>query len=150
LTFDWSFIDFLSCLENSVALSHISDLSLRKPSHTHTYCISWANYLKFCVCRKIFAYSILVSQLYVCIILTCYLTDFLGLDTCVWCFSCEMTNLVVFLSLFSKMFSMTFYSFLFPLDFDTIFVLGFSTLFTICPFETKRRSIFCFGPGMYF
>jgi hypothetical protein len=27
------------------------------------------------------------------------------------------------------------------------------TLFTLCPFETKRESIFCifyFGPGMYF
>jgi hypothetical protein len=24
------------------------------------------------------------------------------------------------------------------------------TLFTLCPFETKRGSIFCFIPGMYF
>jgi hypothetical protein len=24
------------------------------------------------------------------------------------------------------------------------------TQFTLCPFETKRGSIFCFGPGMYF
>jgi len=24
------------------------------------------------------------------------------------------------------------------------------TLFTLCPFETKRMSIFCFGPKMYF
>jgi hypothetical protein len=24
------------------------------------------------------------------------------------------------------------------------------TLFTLCPFETKRGNIFCFGPRMYF
>jgi hypothetical protein len=38
LTFDWSTIDFLSYLEISVALSHISELHtlLRKLSHTHT------------------------------------------------------------------------------------------------------------------
>jgi hypothetical protein len=49
LTFDWSFIDFLSCLENLVALSHISELHtlLRKFSHTHTHCMSWVIYLKF-------------------------------------------------------------------------------------------------------
>jgi len=37
LTFDWSNIDFLSYLENTVALSHISELHtlLRKLSHTH-------------------------------------------------------------------------------------------------------------------
>jgi hypothetical protein len=37
LTFDWSNIDFLSYLENSIALSHISKLHtlLRKLSHTH-------------------------------------------------------------------------------------------------------------------
>jgi hypothetical protein len=33
-----------------------------------------------------------------------------------------------------------------------MFDYGFSlnTLFTICHFETKRGSIFCFGSGMYF
>jgi hypothetical protein len=38
LTFDWSNIDFLSYLENLVALSHISEVHtlLRKLSHTHT------------------------------------------------------------------------------------------------------------------
>jgi hypothetical protein len=37
LTFDWSNIDFLSYLENSVTLSHINELHtlLRKLSHTH-------------------------------------------------------------------------------------------------------------------
>jgi len=70
---------------------------------------------------KFFAYSILVSQLYVCISLTCYLTDLLGLDTSVCYFSCDRTNLVVFLSRFSKMFFMAFYIFLFPLDFETVF-----------------------------
>jgi hypothetical protein len=99
---------------------------------------------------KFFAYSILVSQLYVCISLTCYLTDLLGLDTSVCYFSCDRTNLVVFLSRFSKMFFMAFYSFLFPLDFETVFVYGFYTMFTLCPFETKRGSIFCFGPELYF
>jgi hypothetical protein len=48
------------------------------------------------------------------------------------------------------MFYGAFYKFLFPLDFEIVFVYGFSTLFTLCPFETKRGSIFCFGPGMYF
>jgi hypothetical protein len=40
---------FLSCLENSFALSHISELHtlLRKLSHTHTHCMSWVIYLKF-------------------------------------------------------------------------------------------------------
>jgi hypothetical protein len=33
-----------------------------------------------------------------------------------------------------------------------MFDYGFSlnTLFTICHFETKRGSIFCFGSGMFF
>jgi hypothetical protein len=68
------------------------------------HCISRASCLKFCVCRKFFAYSILVSQLYACISLTCYLTDLSGLDTCVCYVTYERTNLVVFLSLFSKIF----------------------------------------------
>jgi hypothetical protein len=39
LTFDWSNIDFLSYLENPVALSYISEVHtlLRKLSHTHTH-----------------------------------------------------------------------------------------------------------------
>jgi hypothetical protein len=43
------FIKFLSCLENSVTLSHISELHtlLRKSSHTHTHCMNWVIYLKF-------------------------------------------------------------------------------------------------------
>lgn len=28
--------------------------------------------------------------------------------------------------------------------------LFYYTMFTFCPFVTKRVSIFCFGPGMYF
>jgi len=49
LTFGWSFIDFLSCLENLVAFCHISEFHtlLRKSSHTHTHCMSWVIYLKF-------------------------------------------------------------------------------------------------------
>jgi len=41
LTFDWSIIDFLSYLENLVALSHISEFYtlLRKLSHTHTHAL---------------------------------------------------------------------------------------------------------------
>jgi hypothetical protein len=34
---------------------------------------------------------------------------------------------------------------------ESILILwSFYTLFTLCPFETKRGSILCFGPGMYF
>jgi hypothetical protein len=47
----------------------------------------------------------LVYRLYVCVILTCNLANFSEFDTCVCCSTCEGTNLVVFLSLFSKMFS---------------------------------------------
>jgi hypothetical protein len=70
----------------------------------------------------------------------------------VCCFSCERTNLVVFLSLFSKMFSMAFYSFLFPLFglWNCICLWILYTLFTLCPFKTKRGSVFYFGLGMYF
>jgi hypothetical protein len=59
LTFDWSIIDFLSCLENSVALNHISKKHhtlLRKLSHTHTHTythsMSWVIYLKILSARK--------------------------------------------------------------------------------------------------
>jgi hypothetical protein len=57
---------------------------------------------------------------------------------CVCCFSCERTNLVVFLSLFSKMFSMAFSSFLFPLDLETVFVFVFSMLYFL-PFFLLRQ-----------
>jgi hypothetical protein len=42
-------INFLSYLENSVALSHISKLHtlLRKLLHTRTHCMSWVIYLNF-------------------------------------------------------------------------------------------------------
>jgi hypothetical protein len=58
LTFDWSNIDFLSYLENLVALSHISELHilLWKLLHTH---IAW---VKFTIEKCLFAgiWSILV------------------------------------------------------------------------------------------
>jgi hypothetical protein len=104
------------------------------------------------MCKEIFACFILVSQLYVCINMTCYLTVFSGLDTCMCCFSCERTNLVVFIFLFSKTFSMAFYNFLFPLDFETVFGCGFFLLYL--PFVLLRQKggvfFFRFGPGMYF
>jgi len=37
----------------------------------------------------------------------------------------------------------------FTIEFFVIVVFSY-TLFTLCPFETKRGSIFCFGPRMYF
>jgi hypothetical protein len=39
---------------------------------------------------------------------------------------------------------------LFLLFWILVIVFFSYTLFTLCPFETKRGSIFCFGPGMYF
>jgi len=85
----------------------------------------------------------LVSQLYVCIILTCYLTDFSGLDTCVCWFTCEYTNLVAFLSLFSvRCFSYGFLQFPFLLINRTVFVVFLLLHFTLCPFETKGGSNF--------
>jgi len=72
LTFDWSFIDFLSRLENSVALSLIRDLHtlLRKLSHTHTHCMSWVIYLKFLSTGKfvLIEYLTLIWLLYQLII----------------------------------------------------------------------------------
>jgi hypothetical protein len=48
LTFGWSFINFLSCLENLVSFCHISEFhSLLRKSSTHTHCMSWVIYLKF-------------------------------------------------------------------------------------------------------
>jgi hypothetical protein len=69
LTFDWSIINFLSCLENLVALSHISELHtlLRKLSHTHTHALhELSNLFKISICRKICTYWILNSHLYFC------------------------------------------------------------------------------------
>jgi hypothetical protein len=47
---------FLSCLQNSVVLNHISKhhTSLRKFSHTHTHMpsLSWVNYLEFLSAEK--------------------------------------------------------------------------------------------------
>jgi len=48
LTFDWSFIDFLSCLENLVAfVISFKFIPFGKSLHTHTHCMSWVIYLKF-------------------------------------------------------------------------------------------------------
>jgi hypothetical protein len=82
-------------------------------------------------------------------ILTICLHNFSGLDTCVCWFTCEMTNLVVFLSLFSKMFLMAFYNFIFFWSLQLF--CGFCTLcFTLCSFETKRGSIFLIWTGIVF
>jgi hypothetical protein len=79
LTFDWSIIDFLSCLENLVAWSHISEhhTLLRKLSHTHAL-HELSNILKFSIGREICAYWILNSQLYLCIFLNCYFHCFIS------------------------------------------------------------------------
>jgi len=75
LTFHWSISDFLSYLENSVALSHISELHtlLRKLSYTHVL-HELSNLFKIYICREICAYWKRNSQLYLCIFLKCYLT----------------------------------------------------------------------------
>jgi hypothetical protein len=143
LTFDCSFIDFLSCLENLFALRHISELQnlIEKAfTHTHTHYMSWASYYNYYVCRNVFAYLILVYWLYVCVILTCYLADFSELDTCVCRSTCEGTNLVVFLSLFSKLFPFSFsFSFLtIYLAFRTVFGFWFLVFFL------KKKSVLPF------
>jgi hypothetical protein len=116
---------------------------------------------------KFFAYPMLVYRLYVCVILICSLADFSELDTCVWYSTCEGTNLVAFLSLFSKMFSCLTGSLVFRTVvgyFITLFTLvllwhlggvivawHFLLLcFTLCLFVTKRGSNFLFGPRLYF
>jgi hypothetical protein len=68
LTFDWSIIDFLSCLKKSVALSHISELPtlLRKLSHTHAL-HELSNLFKISICKEVCTSWILNSQLYLCI-----------------------------------------------------------------------------------
>jgi len=54
LTFDCRFFDFLSCLENPVALCHINKIHtlLRKSSHTHAL-HELSNLFKFYVYKKI-------------------------------------------------------------------------------------------------
>jgi hypothetical protein len=49
LTFDWSFIDFLSSRKSSCFLSYqLNSYLLEKVfTHTHTHCMSWVIYLKF-------------------------------------------------------------------------------------------------------
>jgi hypothetical protein len=68
LTFDWSIFNFLSCLENSIALNHISKLHtlLKKLSHTHAL-HELSNLFKISIWKEICAYWILNSQLYLCI-----------------------------------------------------------------------------------
>jgi hypothetical protein len=86
----------------------------------------------------------LVTQLYVCIILTCYLTDFSGLDTCVCWFTCEKTSLVVFLSLslFSKIFFLWLFTVSFSFDQWNCYC-GFSnTLFYPLSFWDKNGEYF--------
>jgi hypothetical protein len=64
-----------------------------------------------------------------------YWTVFSGLDTCV----CKI--LVEALTLLSS----------FVYFFGNVWLRFFSyTLFTLCPFETKRGSILCFGQEIYF
>jgi len=70
LTFNWSIINFLSYLENSVALSHISELHTlsRKSSHTHAL-HELSNLFKISIHREFCANWTLNSQLYLCIFL---------------------------------------------------------------------------------
>jgi hypothetical protein len=64
-----------SCLENLVAFCHISEFHtlLRKSSHTHAL-HELSNLFKISICKKICAYWILNSHLYLWIFLQCYLT----------------------------------------------------------------------------
>jgi hypothetical protein len=97
LTFDWSNIDFLSYLENSSDLSHISKLLtiLRKPSHTHTLHELSLLLKKLCL-EEIYAHWLLNSFLYACVFLTSSLAVFTGLDPCVCWFLVD--NLTLLLS----------------------------------------------------
>jgi hypothetical protein len=54
LTFDWSFIDFLSSRKSSCFLSYqLNSYLLGKVfTHTHTHCMSWEIYLKFLYAGK--------------------------------------------------------------------------------------------------
>jgi hypothetical protein len=58
-----SVTDFLSCLENLVALCHVieSHTLWDMSSHTHTHCMSWVVYLNFLCPRKYLCW--LYSQL---------------------------------------------------------------------------------------
>jgi hypothetical protein len=79
------FINFLSCLENSVALSHISELHtlLRKSSHTRAL-HEVSNVFKISIYMEFCANCTLNSQLYLCIFLKCYLTTISVDYTCVF------------------------------------------------------------------
>jgi hypothetical protein len=131
-------------------LQYALPFTWEKSLHTNTRCMSWASYFHYYVCRVIFVYVILVYQLHVCIILTCSLTDFSDRYTCVSYYNCEEPNLVAFL--FSVTFSVhvglifrLYYS-IYPGPSKTVrrsnFVFIFFTLFTLCPFVTKRVSNF--------
>jgi hypothetical protein len=113
--------------------------------------MSWASYFNYSICKEIFAYPILVSLLYVCVILTCYLTDFSELDTCVCCSTCEGTNLVVFLSLFSKTFFSWFYLKYFFGLYNLFFFIFFYFYFVYpCPAETLRGSNCGFSHTLFY
>jgi hypothetical protein len=60
--------------------------------------MSQESYFHYYVCRGIFAYFILVYQLYVCIILTCSLTSFSDRDPCVCHYTYEGPNHAALLS----------------------------------------------------
>jgi hypothetical protein len=105
----------------------------------------------------------LIYHLYVLIILTCSMTSFSD-KYCVCYYPCEGPNsadLPLFGSFLQHFFSIfvfeqqlnLYYSvsrvLLRPLG-GVIFMTVFITLFTLCPFVTKRGSNFYFGPGMYF
>jgi len=126
LTFDWSNIDFLSCLENPGVLSHISELHtlLRKLSHTHALHELSLLLKKSCL-QKFFAHRLLNSFLYACIFLTSSLTVFTGLNPCVCWFLID--NLTMLFS---------------PILFLVMVLIN--NRFTRCHCVTKRGSIFWF------
>jgi hypothetical protein len=105
--------------------------------HIHTHCKSLVDYWKIYVCKEIYAHWLLDSSLYVWAFLASYLTVFSGLDTCVCWFLVE--DLTLFFSFFC----------LFVCFFVLVIVFLY-TLFTFCPFVTKRGSIFCFWTGNVF
>jgi hypothetical protein len=150
LTFDWSNYEFLSYLENLIALNHISEdhTLLRKSSHTHTHTHTHAYHELsilsnfFFLYRKIYVHWLLDSHLHVCVFLTCYLIEFSSLYTCVCCFlDEELTLLSSFVFVLWKFFTVCFHVF---------GLWNCLVMFTLCPFETKMGSIFIFGPGLYF
>jgi hypothetical protein len=73
----------------------------------------------------------------------------------VFCWFIWRQFLLLFLFwIFVNFYNSGFYLLYLPLSYWDIkgeyFISGFYTLFTVCHFETKRGSIFCFGSGMYF